>query len=223
MTKTVLKLLLPSSILAGLLLSSAFCEGLNKWVDEKGQIHYGDRVPAKYLGKEHSRLNEQGITVRTTRAMKSERELDEEKRRQAIKMQVERERLIEARKKMLRDRVLLDTFTAEKDLVIARDTRIEALDSQISLAKTLISHDEKKLAGIKKRIKKIRNSGRKPPENLLKSEASVSRQLGNNHAYVKERNNERSEILKKFKEDFRRFRELMKKKREAKLKSKQLK
>jgi len=110
--------------------------------------------------------------------------------------------------------VLLDTFTTERDLEIARDARIEALDSQISLAETLIKHDLKKLEGIKKRIKSIRDSGREPPENLLKSEKSVSRQLENNYEYVEDKGNERTEILQTFEADVKRFRVLKKAKRD---------
>ena len=38
--------------------------GLYRWVDEFGAVHYGDKVPAKYLKQEHQELNEQGTTVK---------------------------------------------------------------------------------------------------------------------------------------------------------------
>jgi len=208
------KLLLINAILSCVLLSSVARAGMNKWVDENGQIHYGDSVPSKYRAQEHSELSPQGITVRTTHARKTGDELDEEKKQNKLRLKLERERLIVERKKALRDRVLLDTFTTERDLEIARDARIEALDSQISLAETLIKHDLKKLEGIKKRIKSIRDSGREPPENLLKSEKSVSRQLENNYEYVEDKGNERTEILQTFEADVKRFRVLKKAKRD---------
>ncbi len=208
------KLLLINAVLSCLLLSSVARAGLNKWVDEKGQVHYGDRVPPEYRSKEHSELNTQGVVVHTTHARKTSDELDEEKKQDQLRLKLERERLIVERKKSLRDRVLLDTFTTERDLEIARDARIEALDSQISLAETLISNDKKKLEGIKKRIKSIRDSGREPPENLLKSEKSVSRQLENNDEYVENKGNERTEILQTFEADVKRFRVLKKQRRD---------
>ncbi len=189
--------------------------GLNKWVDEKGQVHYGDRVPAQYLKKEHSQLNEQGIVIRTTKAQKTPEQLEAEERQRKKDAEEERKRLIEEQKKQLRDRVLLDTFTTEKDLLIARDTRIEAIDSQISLAETMIHNDEKALQKVKKRIKRIRDSGREPPENLLKSEDSISRQIENNLAFVEDKTNERAEILKTFKEDIIRYRQLVKERQKA--------
>lgn len=75
--RTILKSLILNGFLACLLLTTHAHAGLNKWVDEKGQVHYGDRVPAKYLTKEHSLLSEQGVTLRTSEAHKTEEELNE--------------------------------------------------------------------------------------------------------------------------------------------------
>jgi len=210
-----LSIIIKSVIIGYLLVSNIAYAGLNKWVDEKGQTHYGDRVPSKYLSKEHSVLNDQGVIVRTNEALKTDDELSKEEKQRALKAKEDRQRLIEERTKALRDRVLLDTFTSEKDLILARDARIEAVNSQISLAETLINHDEKKLEDVKLRIKAIEAAGRKPPENLHKEIISVGRQLENNYAYIEDQNNARAEIIKTFEADIKRFRELMKAKHAA--------
>lgn len=217
----LIKLLILNGLLSILLMSTHAHAGLNKWVDDKGQIHYGDRVPAEYLHKEHSMLNEQGVTVRTSEALKTKKELSEQEKQRVIKSAADKKRMIAARKKALRDRVLLDTFTTEKDLSIARDARIVAIDSQISLAETLIKNDEVKLSNLKGRIDSIESSGRKAPENLHKDVSSVSRQLENNYAFTEDKNNERAEIIKTFEEDVKRFRQLKKEKREAREKQRQ--
>ncbi len=193
--------------------------GLNKWVDEKGQTHYGDRVPSKYLRKEHSLLNDQGVTLRTSKAMKTEKELSESQKKQKLKAVENKKRLIIARKKALRDRVLLDTFTTENDLVIARDARLDAIDSQISLAETLIKNDEKKLSSVKNRIASIEKAGRIAPKNLHHEIESVGRQLENNYAYTEDKKNERDELVKTFNQDVVRFRQLKKAKHDAREKA----
>lgn len=208
----ILSIIIKSGIIGYLLVSNFSYAGLNKWVDEKGQTHYGDRVPSKYLTKEHSILNDQGVTVRTNEALKTDEELSEEEKQRALKAKEDRQRIMKERTKALRDRVLLDTFTTEKDLILARDARIEAVNSQISLAETLIKHDEKKLEDVQLRIKSLEAAGRKPPENLHKEVISVGRQLENNYAYIEDQNNARAEILKTFDQDIKRFRELMKEK-----------
>jgi len=213
--ETTLKQLLLSSMVANLLVLPCAYAGLNKWVDEKGQIHYGDRVPSKYLSKEHSQLNEQGVTLRTSKALKTDKELSAEENARRLKAAEDKKRLIIARKQALRDRVLLDTFTTENDLSLARDARIDAIDSQISLAETLIKNDEKKLSNVKIRIETIEKSGRTAPENLHKQIISVGRHIQNNYAFIEDKTNERDEIIKTFKQDVNRFRQLKKEKHES--------
>jgi len=195
-------------LFACLSLAATQAYALKKWVDENGQVHYGDRVPPQYLSKQHSTLNEQGLTVRTKKALKTQEQLDQEEADRAAKAEADKKRLIEQRRQALHDRVLLDTFTTEDDLKLARDKRIEAIDSQISLAQTLIKNDEKKLVDVKRRIKEIEDSNRIVPENLHKEITSVSRQLENNYAFIEDKNNERATILETFDKDVKRFREL---------------
>ena len=210
-------LLLLSTLSVQLLTLPTAQAGLKKWVDEHGQVHYGDRVPSKYMTSDHSTLNEQGVVVRTKR-YKTEEEIAEEERIRAEKNEETRKRLIEERKQALRDRVLTDTFTTERDIKISHKARIEALDSQILLAETLIKHDEQRLTDAKERIKSIEARGREAPKNLHNDVTAISRQLEINFAYVEDRQNERKEINAQFERDIKRFRELMKEKHEAKMK-----
>lgn len=199
---------LSSLIFVCLILAAPAHAGLKKWVDEHGNVHYGDRIPAKYLSKQHETLNEQGLIINRSKAMKTDAEIAQEDEARKKKAEEDKIRLIQQRKQALRDRVLLDTFTTEKDIEIARDARLDAIDSQISLANTLIESDEKKLEKIQNRIKSIEKTGRKVPENLHKNVTSVSRQLENSYAFIEEKNTERDNTLSKFDEDVKRFREL---------------
>jgi len=198
-----------------LLLSSVLLVSLNvqagmvKWVDDKGQVHYGDRIPTKYLKKEHEVLNDQGVVVKKFEKKKSAEQLAAEKAAQEKQAVINKERMIEQRKKALRDRVLLETFTTVKDIELARDDRVSAVDTQIQLSETLIKDNEAKLDKVKKRIKAIESSGREVPENLHKEVHSVTRQLETDHQYVEDKNAEKQQIIKKFDEDIVRFRELM--------------
>lgn len=141
--------------------------------------------------------------------MKTDEELEREAAILKRKQSEERKRQIEARKQALRDRVLTDTFTTENDLVIARDARVDAVDSQISLTKTLIEHDQQRLSDVQSRIQSIEASGREAPENLHKEVISLSRQLENNEKFIKDRKKERQKIIDSFDADIKRFRELM--------------
>jgi hypothetical protein len=182
--------------------------GLHKWVDEKGQIHYGDRVPPKYLKQKREVLNDQGVVVRKLEAKKTDEELAKEAEEKARLAEETKKRLIEERKAALRDRVLTDTFTSVRDIDIARDARTEAIDSQINLTETIIKDQELKLKDVKNRIESIEKSGRAAPENLHKEVNAVSRQLETHYQYVETKMQEREQIIQNSAADKKRFLEL---------------
>jgi len=212
------KLLLSSLVLANIILLPNAQAAMKKWVDEFGQVHYGEHVPFQYLRGEHSEINEQGIIINRSKKMKSESELNAEALQRKIKIIADKKKQLENRRAALRDRVLLDTFTVENDLIIARDARLDSVDSQISLAQTLIKNDVRKLDDVKTRIKQIEASGRKAPENLHKEVSSVSKQLENNRSFTEDKKKERAYIIESFDADVIRFRALMAEKKAAKLK-----
>lgn len=195
-----------------LLITSIANAALNKWVDEKGQVHYGDQIPPQYLDQKRSVLNEQGVVVERFDKAKTSEEHEKEAEQKRIKAEQDRARMIEAKKKALRDRVLMDTFTTERDLLIARDARVEAVDSQIQLTEAFIKENERKQEDVRKRIEGIEKAGRTVPDNLLKERDSVSKQMQTNVQYIADKKIEREEIISKFEADIKRFRELMEEK-----------
>lgn len=180
----------------------------NKWVDQEGVTHYGDQVPSEYLGKDREILNDQGLVIKKHKKLKTQEELSEDQKKQAIQARLNKDILIANRKKALRDRVLIDTFTTERDILMARDRRIDAVTSQINLTETIIKEDEKRLSAIKKRIVDIEKSNREVPENTQKSLMIVSNQLENYYQFIESKTQERDTILTDFDRDIKRFREL---------------
>jgi len=218
MSKSTARLImhLIQGILTCGLLSPVVYAGAIKWIDNEGQIHYSDRVPTQYLNKQHSKLNDQGVTLSTTNAKKTRKERSAEQKLKNIEATKARKKLIIARKKALRDRVLLYTFTTEDDLSLARDARAEAIDSQISLAKTLIKNDEIKLANVKGRIDTLIKNNRTPPQNLHEEINTLEKQINNNYIYIGEKSSERRRLLQDFSKDLARFRLLKKEQADAK-------
>lgn len=153
--------------LAAILLTSSFCvqATMYKWVDDEGQMHFGDKIPPKYLVKEHDELNEQGVTTRHSDAVKTPKTAEEKAEQQRLVKEKKQAELVEKKKKQ-RDRVLLDTYTTERDLVVARDSRLEAVGSQIQLAETIIQDSNKKIESMEKQVAQIEASNREVPAYL---------------------------------------------------------
>lgn len=187
---------------------------LFRWVDENGDVHYGDKVPAKYLIQEHEELNEQGTLVK-----KHDRALTAEEKAEKKRLAAERERLEnEKRQQALRDRVLTDTYTTERDLVAAREARLEAIDSQLQLSKDIIESSKVKVEKTAALIEQLKVSNRKVPDATYAKLEREKAQLKTQREVQKGHQKKRDQVIEQFDGYIERFRELMvekQKRREA--------
>lgn len=175
---------------------------LYKWVDENGQTHFGDRIPPKYLVKKHEVLNQNGDVVKAYKAAETP-----EERAARLKKERERKRAeMEKKKKQQRDRVLLDTYTTERDLIVARDSRLEAVDSQINLARSIIDDANRKITSLNKRIAALKAAGKTPPKDMFKQLENEKQQIKLHSAVIKQHQKRRKQIETQFNDYIKRFR-----------------
>ena len=188
--------------------------GLYRWVDENGNVHYGDKVPPKYLKKEHEELNEHGTLVK-----KHDRAMTAEEKAEKRKLEAERERLEQERRaQALRDRVLTDTYTTERDLVAARNARLEAIDSQLQLSRDIIASSKAKVAKTEQLIQNLKASNREVPVATYAKLEREKAQLETQQHVQKGHQEKREQVIVQFDGYIERFRELMaekQKRREA--------
>ena len=188
--------------------------GLYRWIDENGVVHYGDKVPAKYLKQEHDELNEQGTTVKKHDRAMSAAEKADKKREEAERKRLENEKRAQA----LRDRVLTDTYTTERDLVAARDARLDAIDSQLQLSKDIIESSKVNVTKTEELIERIKKSGRMVPEVTYAKLEREKLQLATQQGVQQGHRIKREDVIVQFNDYIERFRELMaekQKKRDA--------
>ena len=200
-------------ILPVVLVASSFSAQakMYRWVDEEGQMHFGDEVPHKYLVREHDELNDSGAVIKHKEAA----ETDEQKA-QAKRVEYERRKaaLIEKKKKQ-RDRVLLDTYTTKRDLIVARDSRLEAVDSQIQLADTIITDSNKKIESMDQQVIDIKASNREVPLDLYQRIDNEKEQVKVQSKVKKNYEKRRDEIAIQFNDYIKRF-EVLKSEQKAK-------
>jgi len=115
-------------LLAGILLAwtAHGHAAMYKWVDDKGVVHYTDKMPPEAVNRGNVELR-QGVPVRKVDpAMTPEQrrafEQDEERRRQAAKQQEEAAR---------RDRALLASYTSEGEIDLARHRAVTTVEAAI--------------------------------------------------------------------------------------------
>lgn len=198
--------------LSAVLLSCSFSAQakIYKWIDEEGQMHFGDEIPPKYIIREHDELSNSGVVIKHRDAAKTAEQKAEERR---IEYERKKAALIEKKKKQ-RDRVLLDTYTTERDLLVARDSRMEAVDAQIQLADSIINDSNKKIESMEQQVVDIQASNREVPPGLYQRIGNEKEQVAVQSKVKKDHEKRRDEIAEQFIDYIKRFKTLKAEKKE---------
>ena len=93
-----------------------------RWVDEDGQVHYGDSIPPEYSDLPKQVLNEHAVTVEHLEGRKTEEQLAAEAKARELEMQKELQ--------LRADKALLATYLSVEEIVMHRDRRIELFQAQ---------------------------------------------------------------------------------------------
>ncbi len=172
-----------------------------KWVDENGQVHFGDKIPQQYKVKKHEVMNERGFTVKHSQAIKTSEQIAEEAR-----LKEEREQMaIAAEKQRKLDKILLDAYDSESDLIAARDSRLDDVALQIELAESSITVSNKKIEKIEKQMARIEASNRKVPDNLLTKLERAKKQVAVRARIITNNKKKGVEIKEKFNDYIERY------------------
>ena len=178
------------------------------WKNNEGVRECANAVPPEYAQKSVERKSSMGLTIEKTERAKTEQEL-EQRRIDAERLRVEKaeqDRLRAEQKR--RDRVLLQTFTTEEDLKLARDGKIAALDSRVKHREQLVEKFERTRDEMQGEAAQIERGGKKASADLHKKINDVQAQIGNTLAQIEQRNKERVHIQQQFESDLARYREL---------------
>jgi uncharacterized coiled-coil protein SlyX len=191
-------------LLALLTMSTANAGTIKKWVDENGQVHYGDTVPASQADLERRVLSEQGVTVETIKRAKTEEEQAAERRQVELRAAIEKKQAEQAAK----DHVLLATFSSEDDMVLTRDGKIAAIDTIIRLSKDRIRRITQQLRDWAHEAADFERSGKQVPDELQKQIANGKAEIQHLEQYIVTQQEEQENIRQKFAKDIERFRKL---------------
>jgi len=199
------KLLLCSGVLLlGTALAPQSHAGIKCWTDKDGNRACGDSVPPQYSQEGHEVLNQQGIVIKKESAAKTAAQLAAERKKQEEEAAAARKR--EAQTK--RDRVLLDTFSSEDDIKLARNGKIAAIQSQISLTQGQIEKLQQNLDASIKNAARMEREGKEPSKQITDNIANIRRQIAENEQFIASKRQERQQVHAKFAAYLKRFREL---------------
>jgi Domain of unknown function (DUF4124) len=173
-----------------------------KWVDDKGIVHYSDKIPADAVNRGHVELDKQGVHVKKTDAALTPEQLrvraaDAERQRQEAK-----EREVLAR----RDRALLASYTREEDLDVARQRALTTIDGQMQSARVYAAALVKRQQEILEKKQTAGNKG--APAALERELESVEAELAKTNALIETKKQESLSVATKYDIDKQRWRML---------------
>jgi len=112
----------------GLVMVASAHAGLYRWVDDAGNVHFSDKVPAAASKKTHTKFNKSGkVTAKVDpeskiKAINSKLMAGKEKERQA---ELERIKAAELAVSQKRDNDLLSTYSDEDEIVRYFESKIK--------------------------------------------------------------------------------------------------
>jgi len=121
-------------------------KALYRWVDENGQVHYGDKVQPSEAKRGREAIKN-GVVTKVIPRELSGAELEQAQARIAAEKAAEEAR----QQRIARDRYLVQSFSSVADLQAAREERLAALDARAVLAQTAVTENEKTLADLRAR------------------------------------------------------------------------
>ncbi len=174
------------------------------WINSDGVRECGDSVPPEYSQQGHKEFSEQGIVVDETEAAMTDTELEELKRISAEKAEQKRREEVQKR----RDRMLLDTFASVEDIELARDRKISAIDSSISLAERRINKLRQEKDRLITNAAGFERQGKEIPEYITEDINRVDRQITANNEFIADKREEQEVVRARHERDIKRYNEI---------------
>jgi len=173
-----------------------------KWTDDQGVVHYSDKVPPEAVSKGATVLDKQGRPVKkiepapTPEQLKAKEAAEEDQRARA---KVEQD---QARK----DRALMQSYTSESEIDIAKSRALSTLDAQIKSAQAYSADLTRRQQDLKKRKASF---GDKPiPIDLERDLTNVDIELSRETALIKQKTEEVAAVSAKYDTEKKRWQEI---------------
>jgi hypothetical protein len=173
-----------------------------KWVDDKGVVHYSDKMPPEAVNKGSTQLSPQGIPVRkvdpaaTPEAAKA-REAEQERQKEAARQQGEQAR---------RDRALLDSYTTEADIDLARARAVRTVEDALQSAANYRTQLQKRKVALLER--KASYGGKPVPPDIDRDLAAIDAELARDATLATQKTKQLEEIKARYDADKARWRQL---------------
>lgn len=192
------KLLFGAAALCALVSLNAEAK-LYKWVDENGTTHYGETIPPEYANREAMKLEKGRLEKREDSSKDDKRKAVSNEDPAVEKARIEAER---------RDNALLNTYSNEKEIDLARDRNLLQVEARVNSYTTMLKSAQTTLDGLRQENDALTKQGKKIPasltEDIVEGEALVAKR----QKELDTSNKEVATVKARYEADKQRYREL---------------
>jgi hypothetical protein len=171
---------------------------LYKWVDKHGQTHYGETIPPEYANSDTKTLEKGRVSDRKDGFDKAKQE----------ESKVDPEVAKAAREAKRRDEALLNTYSSEKEIDLARDRNLLQIEARVNSFTTMLKSAKESLDGLYQERDEKTKLNRKIPqsltEDITEGEALVAKRQKELDTNIKQM----EDVKAKYEADKQRYREL---------------
>ncbi|MFI4903340.1 MAG: DUF4124 domain-containing protein [Burkholderiales bacterium] len=163
-----------------------------KWTDDKGVVHYTDKMPAEDVNKAATVLDKQARPIKhidppLTPEQRAARDAEEKKKQALAKSQEEAER---------QDRALMQSFTSAEEIELSKSRALATIDGQLQSSHAYIQQLGKRKEEIESRKAAL---GKKPvPDAMERELASIDAEVARQNELIQQRQQERAQTAARY-------------------------
>ena len=166
---------------------------LYKWVDDKGTTHYGEVIPPEYANKERDTIKKSGLLEKKAEkvdpaSVRAKEEAEQKKKIEDIANLEEKRR----------NNTLLNTYSNEHEIDLARERSLVLINARIESNKMLLKSTQGSLDELNKEAEARTKTGRKIPVSLTKDMAHTKERSDKYAAELAKSEVEFEEVKKRF-------------------------
>lgn len=171
---------------------------LFKWVDKNGTTHYGETIPPEYADRDTKQIEKGRVKDRTDGF--------DTKMKDASKTDPAVEKTAKEAKR--RDEALINTYSNEKEIDLARDRNLLQIEARINSYTTMLKSAQTSLDDLHRESDTLTKQGRKIPDELTNEIAEAEALVAKRQKELDTNQKEKEAVKARYEADKLRYREL---------------
>ena len=197
---------LVAAFIVGIAFSLPVAAKMYKWVDDNGTTHYGETIPPEYASKDRSQLDKGRVTKKVEILTPEERRTEEAAKKEVDAKKRADEGLILEQKR--RDKALVNTYSNEKEIDLARSRNLQQVDARINSIGSQLKMANDNLLALQKEADVLVKAGKKVQPSLQEDIQETQARISKLQQDLDKSNAEKAAMDARYDADKARYKEL---------------